>query len=81
MCLGCGARRPKQEFVRIVRAAGKDTVEIDLTGKREGRGCYICRNRACMDTVVKKKKLSRSLGVEIAGEEVERIADEFKKWL
>ena len=45
-CLGCGAHKPKQELLRVVR--GPDgTVTLDFTGKKPGRGAYICPDPAC----------------------------------
>ena len=47
-CSGCGEGKPKKELVRVVRAAD-GAISLDLTGKKPGRGAYICPNPACLD--------------------------------
>ncbi len=77
MCLGCGVRQPKKDLIRIVRAPENGKVMLDPTGKMNGRGCYVCRKPECMETVIRKKKLSRSLDTEIDTETVLRLKAEF----
>lgn len=63
-CLGCNAMKPKNELVRIVR--GTDgTVSLDLTGKAQGRGAYICRDAECLKKVRKSRRIERTLGVTV----------------
>lgn len=64
MCLGCRAKRPKRELVRVVRTP-EGTVLVDPTGKRAGRGAYICPAEACLKKAVKSRSLERSLAVAI----------------
>ena len=78
MCLGCGTRQPKRELVRIVKTP-EDGILLDPTGRLNGRGCYVCRRQECMDLIIRKKKLSRSLETEIDGATIERLAAEFGK--
>ena len=49
-CLGCMQSFPKKELIRVVRTP-EGEVEIDLTGKKSGRGAYICKNEACLKKV------------------------------
>ena len=63
-CLGCMVSFPKKELVRIVRLPD-GTVELDLTGKKSGRGAYICKNVACLKKARQKKRLEASLECEI----------------
>lgn len=66
-CMGCNEKRPKKELIRIVKP--KDgNVEIDKTGKMEGRGAYICNNIECLDKVIKTKRLERTLDIQISEE-------------
>ena len=66
-CMGCNEKRPKKELIRIVKQ--KDgNVEVDQTGKTEGRGAYICNNIECLDKVIKTKRLERTLDVQISEE-------------
>ncbi|HEX5939827.1 MAG TPA: YlxR family protein [Dehalococcoidia bacterium] len=53
--MACRVSGPKREFVRIVRSA-EGTVGVDETGKRPGRGAYLCRRRACWDTALGAKR-------------------------
>lgn len=64
MCLGCGEMKPKKELVRIVRAPEGD-ISIDLTGKKSGRGAYICKNAECLEKARKARKLEKSFSCQI----------------
>ena len=46
-CVGCGEGKPKKELVRIVRTA-EGEVSLDATGRKNGRGAYVCYNNACL---------------------------------
>jgi hypothetical protein len=77
-CVGCRLTRPKRELVRVVRdPEGK--VSLDVTGKRSGRGVYICPTEECLEKAVKGRQLERSLETKI-GEDVfvdlKRVLDE-----
>lgn len=66
-CMGCNEKRPKKELIRIVKQ--KDgNVELDKTGKMEGRGAYICNNIECLNKVIKTKRLERTLDIQISEE-------------
>ena len=59
-CVACRRVRNKRELVRLVRTASGD-IEIDSTGKKEGRGAYICPDRACWEKALKGKQLENTL--------------------
>jgi predicted RNA-binding protein YlxR (DUF448 family) len=61
-CVGCRQARPKRELVRLVLAA-EGPVQVDPTGKRNGRGAYICRETGttCLEQARKRKALTRAL--------------------
>jgi uncharacterized protein len=59
-CVGCQEQKNKRELVRVVRTP-EGNVELDATGKKAGRGTYICRKKACLDAAVKGKRMERSL--------------------
>lgn len=63
-CMGCNESKEKNELIRIVRTTEGD-VQIDLTGKKNGRGAYICKNEDCLNKVIKSKRLERTLEVKI----------------
>ena len=66
-CLGCMESFPKKELVRVVRTPEGD-VCIDLTGKKSGRGAYICKNPACLKKLRKNRRAETNLGVSIPEE-------------
>lgn len=63
-CVACRAIRPKRELVRVVHTP-TGSVEIDPTGKKSGRGAYLCRARACWITALQRHELVRALKAEI----------------
>lgn len=63
-CVGCGEHKPKKELVRIVRDTDGSFC-VDLTGKKNGRGAYICKNIACLQVAQKKHLLERSFSCQI----------------
>ena len=72
-CLGCNQHFPKSALLRVVRdPAG--TVSLDFTGKKSGRGAYICKNVACLQKAEKSRRLARNLECEIP-EEVYRAME------
>ena len=64
MCLGCQEMKPKKELFRVVRTP-EGTVELDATGKRNGRGAYICPNISCFQSAVKGRRFQKAFGVNI----------------
>ncbi len=64
MCAGCNESKPKMELVRVVRSP-EGEISIDLTGKKPGRGAYLCRCAACLKKARKSKRIDRSLETSI----------------
>ena len=64
MCLGCQEMKPKRELIRIVRNKENETT-VDFTGKKPGRGAYICKNIICFDKARKGKRLERAFKSQI----------------
>lgn len=64
MCTGCMEMKPKKELIRVVKSPEGD-VSVDLTGKKSGRGAYICKSGECLEKAFKAKRLSRNLDVAI----------------
>ena len=64
-CVGCRTARPKKELIRIVRTPEGDVL-VDATGKRSGRGAYLCPNGECLLLAKKSKALERTLEHEIS---------------
>ena len=68
MCVGCREMKPKRELIRVVRAPDGG-VSMDPSGKKPGRGAYVCRNADCLKRAIKQRQLERQLEVQL-GEEV-----------
>ncbi len=74
-CTGCRESKPKKELVRVVK--GPDgTLSVDLTGKKSGRGAYICRDVKCLEAAKKTRSLARSLECEISDAIYAQLAGE-----
>ena len=67
MCVGCREMKPKRELIRVVRAPD-GTVSLDATGKKAGRGAYVCRSAECLGRAIKQKQLERQLEVQLSEE-------------
>ncbi|MBP8718335.1 MAG: YlxR family protein [Candidatus Atribacteria bacterium] len=76
-CIGCQEKKPKKELLRIIRTP-EGIIEIDETGKKSGRGAYLCYNIACWQEAVKKKRLGKALKVELTREIIETLEEKFK---
>ncbi|MCI8484768.1 MAG: YlxR family protein [Lachnospiraceae bacterium] len=76
-CVGCGEMKSKKELLRIIRTA-EDEIMLDVTGKKNGRGAYICPNGECLKKAVKTKGLERSLKVAIPAEVMENLTKEME---
>ena len=66
-CLGCNEHKPKIELIRILRTP-EGEITIDTTGKKSGRGAYICKNPACLKKLRKNRRAESNLGVSIPEE-------------
>ena len=72
-CLGCRQAKDKKDLIRIVKSPD-GTVSVDLTGKKSGRGAYLCPDPNCLEKAVRSKALERSLGAAID----EKVFDELR---
>jgi uncharacterized protein len=64
MCTGCGTMKLKKELIRVVRSA-EGEISIDKTGKKPGRGAYICNDPECLKKAKKAKRLERAFNCAI----------------
>ncbi|MBQ8781441.1 MAG: YlxR family protein [Oscillospiraceae bacterium] len=67
MCLGCGEMKPKKELIRAVKSPEGD-ISLDLTGKKTGRGAYICRSCECFGKARKARKFEKAFSCRISDE-------------
>ncbi len=76
-CTGCGEMKPKKELVRVVKTP-EDKVLIDLTGRVNGRGAYICPNAECLKIARKSKRIEKSFQMQIPDEVYDKMEEELK---
>ena len=75
ICAGCGQQKSKKELVRIVKTP-EGEITVDSTGKKNGRGAYICKSIDCLHKAIKVKGLERSLKANIPSQVVEALEKE-----
>ena len=63
-CVGCRAVKPKRQLIRVVRVED-GVVEVDPTGKKSGRGTYLCKQKSCWEVALKRDSLSRALKIDL----------------
>ena len=74
-CVGCNAQRPKRELLRILKTADGE-ITLDATGKKNGRGAYLCPSAACLAKARKAKRLERTFEVPIPDGIYDRLTEE-----
>ncbi len=78
-CVGCGEMKSKKEMMRILRTTENEIV-LDKTGKKNGRGAYICSSPECLKKAVKSKGLERALKTTVSAEVYEGLEREIGKF-
>ena len=77
MCLGCGEMKPKKELIRAVKSPEGD-ISLDLTGKKSGRGAYICRSCECFGKARKARRFEKAFSCRISDELYDIMESELK---
>ena len=77
-CIGCGEMKSKKEMIRVLKTT-EDEIVIDATGRKNGRGAYICPSMECFKKAVKSKGLERSLKMAIPKEVYEALEKEMEQ--
>ncbi len=67
MCLGCGEMKEKRELIRVVKSPEGD-ISVDKTGKKSGRGAYVCDDIECMKKARKARRLEKAFSCQISNE-------------
>jgi len=75
-CVACHQMKDKRELIRVVRSP-EGEIFIDPTGKKNGRGAYLCRNSDCIAKARKAKSLSRELKTEIPAEVFDQLLEQY----
>ncbi len=76
-CIGCGEMKSKKEMMRVIKTP-EDTICLDATGKKNGRGAYVCMNEECLKKARKNKGLERSFKMTISNEIYDALEKEFE---
>lgn len=87
-CTGCGEMKEKRELIRVVKAPEKKDengnvisggeISLDLTGRKPGRGAYVCKNTDCFEKARKARRFERSLSCKIPEDVYEQMSAEFE---
>jgi hypothetical protein len=77
-CVGCGEMRNKKDMMRVLKSA-EGSVVLDTTGRKNGRGAYLCMDKECLVKARKNKGLERSLKMNIPSEIYENLEKEFEE--
>ncbi|MBE5743365.1 MAG: YlxR family protein [Clostridiales bacterium] len=75
-CIACRSEKPKRELIRIVKTSDNQ-FKVDRTGKLNGRGAYLCDDKACLEKIIKKKLLKVAFGVEVPDSVYLELSEEF----
>lgn len=78
MCLGCNEMKPKKELIRAVKSP-EGEISLDFTGKKSGRGAYICRSTECFSKAKKARRFEKAFSCRIDDSIYEVMADELQK--
>lgn len=78
MCVGCREMKEKRELIRIVRTPEGETL-MDPTGKKSGRGAYLCRKAECLKKAIRQHQLERQLEVSLSEETAQALAAELER--
>lgn len=76
-CTGCQEMKSKKELIRVLHTP-QDTIVLDTTGRKNGRGAYLCRSMECFEKAVKNKGLERSLKCRVPEETYESLKKEIE---
>ncbi|MCI9031235.1 MAG: YlxR family protein [Clostridia bacterium] len=76
MCLACRQMKDKRELIRVVKGPDND-FSIDSTGKKNGRGAYLCNNSECVNRCMKNRLLNKNFKCEIPSEVYEKLSEEY----
>ncbi|WP_255575632.1 RNase P modulator RnpM [Caproiciproducens faecalis] len=78
MCSGCGEMKPKKELVRVVKSPEQE-ISLDLTGRKPGRGAYVCRNINCLKAARKARRFEKAFSCKIPDEVFDRMEEEISR--
>ncbi len=74
-CIGCGESKEKKNMIRVIRNM-EGGIELDATGRKNGRGAYLCFSQECLKKAIKSKGLERSFQMQIPQELYQQLSKE-----
>lgn len=77
-CTGCNEQKPKNQLIRVVKSP-ENEISLDLTGKKSGRGAYICNNIECLRKARKSRRIDRTFEMTIPDEVYDSLEEQIKK--
>ncbi len=77
-CIGCGEMKSKKEMLRVLKTT-EGPIVLDVTGKKNGRGAYLCKSAECLKKAMKNKGLERSFKMSIPDEVYQNLEKEFNE--
>ena len=77
-CIGCGEMKNKKEMIRILKTQGESFI-LDATGRKNGRGAYLCPSRECLQKAVKSRGLDRSFKMSVPKDVYEALEKEMEQ--
>ena len=75
-CLGCMESKPKKELIRIVKSQD-GTINVDRTGRLNGRGAYFCDSIECLEKAIKSGRIAKEFEMQISNEDYENIKEQY----
>jgi uncharacterized protein len=78
MCAGCGQMKTKKELVRVVKSPEQE-ISLDLTGRKPGRGAYVCKNIDCLKAARKARRFEKAFSCKIPEEVYDRMEEEISQ--
>lgn len=76
-CVGCAQMREKRDMMRVIKTP-EDTIELDMTGRKNGRGAYLCKSKECLEAALKKRGIEKSLHVSIPDTVVKSLQEAYE---
>ncbi len=77
-CTGCNEQKPKNQLIRVVKSP-ENEISLDLTGKKSGRGAYICNDAECLRKARKSRRIDRTFEMTIPDEVYDSLEEQIKK--
>ena len=76
-CVGCGEMKSKKDLIRVVRSPEGD-ISLDLTGKKAGRGAYVCPDKECITKAYKGHRLEKAMEKQVNDDVYKKLLEELK---